>query len=99
MIEIRLSNQPGDNVLVTFDGHILEFFTWEERESSRYHVFKFAKIEIVTDKRGKNTLSMLPTAKTTPRLYELYFGFHKSNDFQRTAVCRCFMVKKTNPDI
>ena len=58
MIEIRLSNQPGDNVLVTFDGHILEFFTWEERESSRYHVFKFAKIEIVTDKRGKNTLSI-----------------------------------------
>jgi len=58
MIEIRLSTGPRDNTLVTFDGHILEFFTWEERESSRYHVFKFAKIDIATDKQGKNTLSI-----------------------------------------
>ena len=58
MIEIRLSSGPRDNTLVTFDGHILEFFMWEERESSRIHIFKIAKIDIVTDKQGKNTLNI-----------------------------------------
>ena len=58
MFEIRLTIEPRDNTLVTFNGHILEFFTWGGRESYRLHVFKIAKIEIVKDQRGRNTLSI-----------------------------------------
>ena len=58
MTEIRLTIEPPDNTLVTFDGHILEFFTWDERESYRLHVFKIAKIEIAKDQRGRNILSI-----------------------------------------
>ncbi len=69
MIEIRLSIEPRDNHLVTFDGCILEFFSWGGRESYRLHVYKIAKIEIVTDKRGKNTLSIW-----SKYLNEILFG-------------------------
>ena len=58
MTEIRLTIEARDNTLVTFDGHILEFFTWDERESYRLHVFKIAKIEIAKDQRGRNILSI-----------------------------------------
>jgi hypothetical protein len=58
MIEIRLSTEPNDNTLIMFDGHILEFFSLTSRQSSRMHVFQIAKIEIVMDARGKNTLEV-----------------------------------------
>lgn len=47
MIEIRLSTEPSDNTLITFDGHILEFFSVISRQSIRIHVFEIANIEIL----------------------------------------------------
>jgi hypothetical protein len=32
MIEIRLSTEPSDNTLLTFDGKVLEFFSVVTRE-------------------------------------------------------------------
>jgi hypothetical protein len=58
MIEIRLSIEPRDNTLITFDGHVVEFFSLLSKQSFRFHVFQIANIEIVTDKNGKNTLSV-----------------------------------------
>ena len=59
MIEIRLSTtSPYNNTLITFDGRILEFFSMTSKQSSRYHVFQIASIEILTDKHGKNMLNI-----------------------------------------
>jgi hypothetical protein len=58
MIEIRLSTEPRDNTLITFDGQVVEFFSVVSKTSSRIHVFQIAAIEIVTGKNGKNTLSI-----------------------------------------
>ncbi len=58
MIEIRLSTEPSDNTLITFDGHILEFFSVISRQSIRIHVFEIANIEILTDQHGRNTLNI-----------------------------------------
>jgi hypothetical protein len=59
MIEIRLSTSSSDNTLITFDGHIVEYYSVLSRQSSRMHVFQIARIEIVTDKHGNNTLSII----------------------------------------
>jgi hypothetical protein len=58
MIEIRLSTEPSDNTLLTFDGQVLEFFSVVTRGSTRIHVFEIAGIEIVTDKKGRNSLNI-----------------------------------------
>ena len=75
MIEIRLSTEPRDNTLITFDGHILEFFSILSKQSSRFHVFQLATIEIVKDGRGKNTLSV-----TSKYANELLIGGHAVRD-------------------
>jgi hypothetical protein len=58
MIEIRLSSSTSDNSLITFDGHVIEYFSTLFKGSSRIHVIQIARIEIVTDKHGNNTLSI-----------------------------------------
>jgi len=58
MLEIRLSTEPSDNTLLTFDGQVLEFFSVVSRGSTRLHVFEIAAIEIVTDKKGRNSLNI-----------------------------------------
>ena len=58
MIEIRLSTEPSDNTLIAFDGHVVEFFSVIVRQCMRIHVFEIAKIEIVTDKHGRNSLNI-----------------------------------------
>jgi hypothetical protein len=58
MIEIRLSTEPSNNTLITFDGKVIEFFSVVARGSTRIHIFEIAKIEIVTDKHGNNTLNI-----------------------------------------
>ena len=75
MIEIRLSIEPRDNTLITFDGHILEFFSVISKQSSRFHVFQLAAIEIVKDGRGKNTLSV-----TSKYANELLIAGHAVRD-------------------
>ena len=75
MIEIRLSAEPRDNTLITFDGHILELFSVLSKQSSRFHVFQLASIEIVPDARGKNTLSV-----KSKYANELLLGGHAIRD-------------------
>ena len=61
MIEVRLTTGRITSSLITFDGHIIEYFSAQSRQGSRYHVLQIASIDIVTDKHGKNTLNI--TAK------------------------------------
>ena len=75
MVEIRLSTEPRDNTLITFDGHVLEFFSVISKQSSRFHVFQLASIEIVKDGRGRNTLSI-----TSKYANELLLGGHAVRD-------------------
>jgi len=75
MIEIRLSSEPRDNTLITFDGHVLEFFSVISKQSSRFHVFQIATIEIVKDGRGKNALSV-----TSKYANELLIAGHTIRD-------------------
>jgi hypothetical protein len=58
MTEIRLSTGRITSSLITFDGRIIEYFSTQSRQGSRYHVLQIASIEIVTDKHGKNTLDI-----------------------------------------
>ena len=58
MIEIRLATGKLTGSVITFDGRIIEYFSTQSRQGSRYHVIQIASIEIVTDKHGKNTLNI-----------------------------------------
>ena len=75
MIEIRLSTEPRDNTLITFDGSVLEFFSVISKVSSRFHVFQIANIEIVKDGRGRNMLSV-----TSKYVNEMLIGGHAVRD-------------------
>ncbi|MEP6895416.1 MAG: hypothetical protein ABI986_07400 [Chloroflexota bacterium] len=75
MIEIRLSTEPRDNTLITFDGSVLEFFSVISKVSSRFHVFQIANIEIVKDGRGRNMLTV-----TSKYVNELLIGGHAIRD-------------------
>ena len=75
MIEIRLSTEPRDNTLITFDGSVLEFFSVISRVSSRFHVFQIANIEIVKDGRGRNMLTV-----TSKYANEMLIGGHTVRD-------------------
>jgi len=58
MIEVRLSTESSNNTLIRFDGQVVEFFSYVVRQSIRIHVFQIARIEIVTDKKGRNLLNV-----------------------------------------
>jgi len=75
MIEIRLSTEPRDNTLITFDGSVLEFFSVISKVSSRFHVFQIANIEIVKNGQGKNMLSV-----TSKYANEMLIGGHVVRD-------------------
>jgi hypothetical protein len=75
MISIRLSTEPRDNTLITFDGSVLEFFSVISKVSSRFHVFQIASIEIVKDRRGRNSLMV-----TSKYVNEMLIGGHVIRD-------------------
>jgi len=58
MLEIRLSTEPRDNTLITFDGKVVEFFSVIAKLSARFHVFQISSIEIVQDARGRHSLTV-----------------------------------------
>jgi len=75
MITIRLSTEPRDNTLITFDGSVLEFFSVMSKTSMRFHVFQIASIEIVKDGHGRNTLTV-----TSKYVNEMLIGGHAVRD-------------------
>jgi len=75
MIEIRLSTEPRDNTLITFDGSVLEFFSVMSKTSLRFHVFQIANIEIAKDGRGRNMLTV-----TSKYVNEMLIGGHSVRD-------------------
>ncbi len=70
MIEVRLSTEPSDNTLITFDGQVVEFFAVVSRQSTRIHVFQIASIEIVTDSKGRSRLNINSKYVNSPLLSE-----------------------------
>ncbi len=70
MIEVRLSNEPGDNTLITFDGKVVEFFAVVSRQSMRIHAFQIASIGIVTDSKGRSRLNINSKYANSPLLSE-----------------------------
>ena len=61
MIEVQLSKQSSEKLIVTFDANVLSYFSvFNVRTSSsangRIHVGHIKSIEIVTDKNGKHKL-------------------------------------------
>jgi hypothetical protein len=61
MIEVRLATGRTTSSIITFDGRVIEYFSAQARQGSRYHVLQIASIGIVTDKHGNSTLNI--TAK------------------------------------
>jgi hypothetical protein len=58
LVEIRLTTDPHNSTILTFDGRVLELFWMTSRQSARYHVFQIAKIELSTDKHGQHSLDI-----------------------------------------
>jgi hypothetical protein len=58
MAEVRLSTDPINNALISFDGRVLEFFSASSKDSARFHVAQIALIQISPDKSGKNVLTV-----------------------------------------
>lgn len=67
MIEIRLNTEPTKQTLITFDGHVIEFFYVRSGTSTRFHVAHIAKIEIETN-NGEHFINMTSKYVDTPLL-------------------------------
>lgn len=59
LIEITLVQSSSTKAILLFDGRVLELFhTLWVGKTLRYHVANIGAIEIVTDKKGAQTLSV-----------------------------------------
>jgi hypothetical protein len=52
MYEIRLWADATTDTLISFDGHVVEFFSARRGESGRIHVAHISRIEVRTDRSG-----------------------------------------------